>query len=233
MRPAAIFDLDDTLYDREQFVQSGFAAVAQEVARTCSIPADWALATLRHAHGDGRAGMELQALCADHGLSAGPRDADMIEALVRIIREHRPSLVLAPGAAAVLTRLRSEGWSLAVLTNGWPATQRAKVEALAIEALVDAVVYAEEHVPGGKPARAAFDAALEAIGAVPAHTVFIGDDLVRDVHGARAAQLRTIRMASDATARRVDGDADAVVSRLTEVPGVAAGLIKRAGAHAA
>jgi putative hydrolase of the HAD superfamily len=238
MRPAAIFDLDDTLYDREQFVQSGFAAVAEEVARTCGIPADWALATLRHAHGDGRAGMELQALCADHGLSgdrlAGDTHAgDMIEAFVRVIREHRPSLVLAPGAAAVLTRLRSEGWSLAVLTNGLPATQRAKVEALAIEAMVDAVVYAEEHVPGGKPARAAFDAALEAIGAVPAHTVFIGDDLVRDVHGARAAQLRTIRMATDATARRVDGDADAVVSRLTEVPAVAAGLVKKAGAHAA
>jgi putative hydrolase of the HAD superfamily len=233
MRPAAIFDLDDTLYDREQFVQSGFTAVAAEVARTCGIPADWALATLRHAHGDGRAGMELQALCADHGLSGDTHAGDMIEALVRIIREHRPRLVLAPGAATVLARLRSEGWSLAVLTNGLPATQRAKVEALAIEAMVDAVVYAEEHVPGGKPARAAFDAALEAIGAVPAHTVFIGDDLVRDVHGARAAQLRTIRMATDATARRVDGDADAVVSRLTEVPAVAAGLVKKAGAHAA
>jgi len=238
MRPAAIFDLDDTLYDREQFVQSGFAAVAEVVARTCGIPADWALATLRRAHRDGRAGMELQALCADHGLEGDglggdPLAVDLIDSLVRIMREHRPSLVLAPGAAAALTRLRGEGWSLAVLTNGLPATQRAKVEALAIEPMVDAVVCAEEHAPGGKPARAAFDAAMEAIGAAPGRTVFIGDDLVRDVHGARAAQLRTIRMATDATARRVDGDADAVVSRLEDVPAVAAGLVKGAGAHAA
>jgi len=220
MRPAAIFDLDDTLYDREQFLQSSFAAVAANVAGSCGVPAEWALATLRRAHGDGRAGMELQALCADHGLSD-----DMIESLVLVIREHRPSLVLAPGAADALRRLRAEGWRLGILTNGLPATQRAKVEALAIEAMVDAVVYAEEHVPGGKPARAAFDAALEAIGADP--------DLVRDVQGARAAHLRTIRMAADASARRVDGDADAVVSRLEDVPVAAAGLVKGAGAHAA
>ena len=228
MRPAAIFDLDDTLYDREQFLQSSFAAVAANVAGSCGVPAEWALATLRRAHGDGRAGMELQALCADHGLSD-----DMIESLVLVIREHRPSLVLAPGAADALRRLRAEGWRLGILTNGLPATQRAKVEALAIEAMVDAVVYAEEHVPGGKPARAAFDAALEAIGADPGHAVFIGDDLVRDVQGARAAHLRTIRMAADASARRVDGDADAVVSRLEDVPVAAAGLVKGAGAHAA
>ena len=33
MTRAAIFDLDDTLYEREQFVQSGFAAVAPMILR--------------------------------------------------------------------------------------------------------------------------------------------------------------------------------------------------------
>ena len=33
---AAIFDLDDTLYEREQFVQSGFAAVADELQQRFS-----------------------------------------------------------------------------------------------------------------------------------------------------------------------------------------------------
>ena len=43
---AAIFDLDDTLYERDQFVLSGFAAVADELERRFRLPAPWILATL-------------------------------------------------------------------------------------------------------------------------------------------------------------------------------------------
>ena len=68
---AAIFDLDDTLYELEQFVQSGFAAVADELERRVSLPAPWLLASLRRARLRGHAGKELQALCTDHGLPAG------------------------------------------------------------------------------------------------------------------------------------------------------------------
>jgi FMN phosphatase YigB (HAD superfamily) len=65
---AAIFDLDDTLYEREQFLLSGFAAVADELERRFGLPAPWMLATLKRARVRGHAGRELQALCADHGL---------------------------------------------------------------------------------------------------------------------------------------------------------------------
>ena len=84
-----------------------------------------------------------------------------------MIRRHEPALALGSVAAAVLAQLRADGWRLGILTNGLPATQRAKVEALGLEPRVDAVLYAEEHAPGGKPSRAAFDAALNALG-VPA-----------------------------------------------------------------
>jgi putative hydrolase of the HAD superfamily len=230
---AAIFDLDDTLYSREQFVQSGFAAVADNLEREHALLAPWAMATLRHAHAHGQAGYELQALCADHGLTSG-----RVPELVKVFRAHEPSLDLAPAAAGVLARMRAEGWRLGILTNGLPDTQRAKVDALGLESQVDAVLYAEQHAPGGKPSRAAFDAALAALGVAPAQSVFVGDDLVRDVHGARAAGLSTIRIA---TTRPVAGDvddegradADVVVAHLEDVPQAAAHLVKGAGTHAA
>jgi FMN phosphatase YigB (HAD superfamily) len=96
---------------------------------------------------------------------------------------------------------------------------------------VDAVLYAEEHAPGGKPSRAAFDAALAAVAVPASRAVFIGDDLVRDIQGARAAGLFTVRVAAAGT-RRGEGDAD-VIAMLEEVPSAAGRLVKGSGAHAA
>ena len=223
---AAIFDLDDTLYEREQFVLSGFAAVADEIERRFNLPAPWILATLKRARGRGHEGRELQALCADHGLPEG-----LIPELVEVIRRHEPALALGSVASAVLAQLRADGWRVAILTNGLPATQRAKVEALGLEGRVDAVLYAEEHAPGGKPSGAAFDAALAAVGVPGGRAVFIGDDLVRDVHGARAAGLSTLRVAPKGAPRTRD-DADAIVT-LEEVPATAGRFVKGSGAHAA
>ena len=224
---AAIFDLDDTLYEREQFVLSGFAAVADELERRFALPAPWILATLKRARVRGHAGRELQALCADHGLPES-----LIPELVEVIRRHEPALALGSVASAVLAQLRADGWRLGILTNGLPATQRAKVEALGLESRVDAVLYAEEHAPGGKPSRAAFDAALNALGAPSERSVvFVGDDLVNDIQGARAAGLLTIRVAGRG-ARRTEQDADAIVT-LEDVPVTAGRLVKGSGAHAA
>jgi putative hydrolase of the HAD superfamily len=224
---AAIFDLDDTLYERDQFVQSGFAAVADAVERRFGVPSSWSLATLQRALGSGHAGRELQALCAGHGLPDS-----LIPELVEVIRRHEPVLALDPAASAVLAQLRADCWRLGILTNGLPLTQRAKVEALGLEARVDAVLYAEEHAPGGKPSRAAFDAVLNALGAPAGQTVFIGDDLVRDIQGARAAGMSTIRIVSARGLRPTDGDAD-VIAMLEEVPVAAGRLVKGSGAHAA
>jgi len=224
---AAIFDLDDTLYERDQFLQSAFAAVAGELDRRFGLPAPWILATLKRARVRGLAGRELQALCADHGLPES-----LIPALVEVIRHHEPVLALGSVAAAVLAQLRADGWRLGILTNGLPATQRAKVEALGLDARVDAVLYAEEHAPGGKPSRAAFDAVLAAVGAPASRTVFIGDDLVRDIQGARAAGMLTIRVVTAAGVRRSEDDADAL-TRLDEVPAAAGRLVQGRGVHAA
>jgi putative hydrolase of the HAD superfamily len=223
---AAIFDLDDTLYEREQFVLSGFAAVADDIERRFNLPSPWMLATLKRARVRGHEGRELQALCGHHGLPES-----LIPELVEVIRGHEPSLTLGSIASGILAQMRADGWRVAILTNGLPATQRAKVEALGLEGRVDAVLYAEEHAPGGKPSRAAFDAALAAVGVAGNRAVFVGDDMVRDIQGARAAGLFTVRVIGK-SARRAADDADAVVM-LEDVPVAAGRLVKGSGAHAA
>lgn len=223
-----LFDLDDTLYDRERFVQSGFEAVAAYVAESWRRPRAMASAVLRDAHAGGDRGREFQVLCA-----AAQLPLSAVPALVHVFRSHAPAIALEPAVHRLLQRLRSDGWRLGIVTNGHPAVQRRKVDALGLATLVDAVIYAEAHSSHGKPDPSVFTLAAERLGVPRSRCVHAGDDPHCDIAGAHAAGLRSIRVmhppssprpttASD----RVEPDTrpDATVRTVLDVPQVAAAL---------
>ena len=224
---AIAFDLDDTLYPHEQFVHSGFATVAQYVAAVWGVPADAALATLHRARQSAARGTELQALCQEQGLPDR-----VVPELIAVYRYHAPALWLDGTVRATLERLRRERWGLAILTNGLPTVQATKLAALGLSDFIDHVVYAHEHAPDGKPAVACFAEVVRRLGVAAADTVFVGDDPVRDIDGARRAGLRTIRTVEH-RAGAVRGDADAVVTRIADVPAVASLILERESIHVA
>lgn len=223
---AVIFDLDDTLYPYVQHVHSGFAAVATYVDRSFGVPAREAYATLRFARESDAQGREFQRLCDVNRLNHS-----IVPDLLREYNAHQPQLWLTHDAAPVLSALRRGGWRLGLLTNGDRSIQEKKVEVLGLAALVDQVVYASQHAPGGKPAREPFLEVLRRLQVAPQDAVMVGDDPVNDVDGGRAAGLRTIFLARTGRPRH-DG-ADAVVRALSDVPAAAAALLDRGMAHAA
>jgi putative hydrolase of the HAD superfamily len=215
-----IFDLDDTLYRRADFVRSGFDAIARYVSHSWRCDGDAAYATLIAAHADGRKGREFQALCQEHRLPQS-----LVSTLTKVFRRHQPALELDAGVGQMLEIFRRDGWRLAVLTNGAPDVQRRKVAALGLEPLVDAVIYAEEHALGGKPHPAAFHAALERLGVPASRCLCIGDDPVCDIAGARSRGLRTIRMMVPGASPTLSVEADAVAASIAELPAHARALV--------
>lgn len=216
-----IFDLDDTLYPRHDYVDSGFGVVADYVADSWRRDRAQVLRTLRRAHRTGHDRREFQVLCEEQRLPLS-----LIPVLVRVHRGHTPAVMLDGVVLATLESLRAAGWRLAVLTNGDPDVQRRKVAALGLDAMVDAVICAEEHAPGGKPAAAAFHAVLAHLQVSASRAVIVGDDPVCDVAGGRALGLWTIRMTGHGPARRLVEDADAVVTSMSEVPAIVRGLVR-------
>ena len=212
-RRGLILDLDDTLYPRERFVRSGFAAVASYVEKTHGVAAELAYGVLVRASQSAQQGQELEALCDRFRLSR-----ELAPTLLDTYRRHVPTIQLNHDVTATLQALRASGWLLAVLTNGLPSVQFRKVAALGLTDLVDDVIYAEEHVAGGKPAAAAFRAALKSLHLAPMQCIAVGDDLVRDVHGARAIGLRTIRLARPGVAVAAGEDADIVIDNFALLP---------------
>ena len=223
MRPepcAVLFDLDDTLYPHRRFVLSGFAAVAAHVERFWGVGAAEAFAVLTRAYRSVR-GRELQALARRFDLPAW-----LVPQLVEVIRAHEPRLRLPRPSVRALETLR-EGWRIGVVTNGPPDIQARKVTALGLQPLVDTVVYAHATGRGlGKPDRAPFVDAARRLGVRVAQAVFVGDDPVADIGGARQAGMFAVRLQRGGRQMwEAACAADAVIESLDEVPSVAMALI--------
>jgi putative hydrolase of the HAD superfamily len=220
-----IFDLDDTLYPRERFVRSGFAAVARHVAGRFGVPVSQAMTILLRERSMGRTG-ELQTLCASLELPA-----EIVPDLLDLFRTHVPDLWLYHDAEAVLRQLRADGWRLAILTNGLPHVQAAKIRVLGLRPLIDHIVFAAEYAADGKPHPDCFAEVLRRFRLPASSAVMVGDDRQRDILGARACGLHTIELARGGG--NPASPADLVLGFLSHVPAAAVSLIEREHAHAA
>jgi putative hydrolase of the HAD superfamily len=220
---AVLFDLDETLYPERRFALSGFLAVARTVAADAGVSPEQVFRTLSSALRRGERVTAFQRLCVS---LRWPEER--VASLVDIYRRHDPSLRLPAESLLTLSALKS-GWRLAIVTNGSPAIQTAKVRALGLAGLVDKVIYAFQSGSGrGKPEPEAFLDAARFLDVPPARCVFVGDDPLRDVGGARRVGMKTIRVRRGLHARDVLGaheEADAVVDSLKTVPRIASELI--------
>jgi putative hydrolase of the HAD superfamily len=234
MRPdarAIVFDLDDTLFQTRRYTYSAHAAVAAHLSRRAGLNPARTAAILRGAFDrDGGPGHEIDFLLSSCGLPSA-----WLPELVTVARTHAPLLRLPLVASRALAALRPS-WSIGILTNGIPAVQAAKVRAMALAARTDAVVYATEHGSGiGKPEREPFLEVSRRLGVAPARTVFVGDDEVRDIAGAAAVGMRTVRLTAW-TGRLVPEPptaADAVLDSFEALPRMADALLRKAAGHAA
>jgi FMN phosphatase YigB (HAD superfamily) len=223
-----ILDLDDTLYPREHYVQSGLMAVARFLETQHAIPAMDAFVVMSAARREGYAGYEFQAVCSRFSLPAV-----MIPELLQVFRDHRPLLRMPRTTAATLASLKAAGWQLAILTNGLPSVQRLKIESLGLPGFVRHIVYAEEHAEGGKPSPGAFREALRRLSVPKGRVVMAGDDPACDIAGARSVGLKTVRLALPGVRVKAGADADAVIDSLDMLPRVAADLLETVSLNAA
>jgi putative hydrolase of the HAD superfamily len=226
---AVVFDLDDTLYPFRRFVLSGFAACARRLARTRGADGRRAFRWMVRAFRSDAQGREVQTALQMMGLpdrlTPGLVDA--------IIWGKELNLKLPRSSRRALADLRARGWRIGVLTNGDPAVQARKIDALGLAAHVDAIVFAAEH-GGGKPEAAAFREIARRLHVRVDRTVFVGDDEWCDVIGARAVGMRPVRFVGHRHWPPGPSAADVVLSRLSDLPRAAAALLAdRRETHAA
>jgi putative hydrolase of the HAD superfamily len=148
-------------------------------------------------------------------------------ALAAYLEAWDPHTLADPDARDVLAALRADGIRVGILSNTlWPRWHHEAVFSRdGLTPHIDAAVYSSE-LPVAKPHRAAFEAAVDAVGSVMEHTVFVGDRPWDDIHGAQQVGMRAIliphsRLGDQAVDIAVTPDA--VAERLADVVSIVLG----------
>jgi putative hydrolase of the HAD superfamily len=136
-----------------------------------------------------------------------------------------PHTLTDPDVAPLWEGLHERGVAVGVLSNTiWPrAWHEEFFRRDGVLGLIDGDVYTCE-IACTKPSVEAFRLAAAAVGADPAHCVYVGDRLYDDIWGAHNAGMRAIHVPHsripDSQRGHTDGEPDAVVRRLAEVGAV-------------
>lgn len=186
-----VFDLDDTLYPEREFVLSGFRAVDR-----------W----LREHHGvegfDARAGALFTAgrrgKIFDEALALLPLQApaDLVPTLVEVYRAHRPELRLFPDADEMLSRVAETPLHSALITDGYSAVQRGKIEALGLSARIGYCLVTDDL--GGrqfwKPHQEAFRRVMATYPGPATGYLYVADNPRKDFIAPRQLGWKTLRI---------------------------------------
>jgi|ERR1035437_127459 HAD superfamily hydrolase (TIGR01549 family) len=205
MTGLALFDLDDTLIDRE----AAFSLWLTEFVDEFNLPSD-APAIISRIDMNGYASRNLffQEIKEMFDI-----DETIEELLARYFAEYPSFFEADAETIRALRRLRALDWKIAVVTNG-PPTQMKKLEVANLLDEVDAVCISE--VLGvGKPEAGIFEEAARQCGR-PLSGWMIGDSASSDIVGGHLVGLRTIWMHHGRSWDSLELSPDAVAASISE-----------------
>ncbi len=185
MTGLALFDLDNTLVDR----QTAFERWSHAFVRHRSLPRE-AFDELVSLDENGFASREQ----VFEGMRSRFDLRDSVEALISAYRVDHPVYFHPdPEVTAALARLRGRAWSIGVVTNG-PPSQRVKLERAGLLAQLDAICISDE-IGVAKPDPRIFDEARRrCLGADSGDGPrwMVGDTPLPDIAGGIGAGFKTI-----------------------------------------
>ena len=177
MVKAVVFDLDDTLYMENEFVEYGLKNAAN-VAETV--------------YGIVNANEKIRSLYQESKVNVFDRlvNAEKIKdkeiavaGLVKAYRNCEPkSLRCNPGVLDLLKTLKKKEMHMGIITDGFADVQKSKIKALGIQKYIDEIVITDElgGVQCRKPNPIGFEKMLKMLDVKPQEMVYIGDNPNKD-----------------------------------------------------
>jgi HAD superfamily hydrolase (TIGR01549 family) len=152
---------------------------------------------------------------ADHALTLD--EAALIEAARMYARPMRQGVSATTGAVETLAALRDQGYRIGLISNTiWPAELHMEdLEEIGILHYLEHLTFSGE-IGMWKPSPRIFQHAIDALGATPEQSVFVGDSPHEDILGAQSVGMRAIWVRSRDFPLG-DVQPDAVVETLPEL----------------
>lgn len=214
---SVLFDLDNTLIDREK----AFARVFEHWYQTlpaANRPPDMAEFVSRMARW-GHGYEPIPDIYQDM-LEEWPGCFPSLTAATQAHFDMMPKAVrLHPKTEVMLKRFRYSGVPIGVVTNGGSDTQWGKLRNTGIATLATACVVSEDF-GARKPDPAIFGHALDLIGAEAEYTLFVGDNVEEDIVGAARMNMRTAWMSLGRSWDSILPHPDYILNAVWEVEGI-------------
>ncbi|MCW4048012.1 MAG: HAD-IA family hydrolase [Candidatus Bathyarchaeota archaeon] len=189
---AVIFDLDNVLYDEQEYIKAAYRNVAIFLSERCCFREEQIYQKLLD---DFQKKTSLYPHLFDDLLTDLGLDKQLISDVLKIFSNATVNLELYPGAENLLNELKQQKIRLGLVTNGNVETQRNKVRLLGIEKYFDTILYARElGRENEKPDPEVYRIALQALKANPEEAICVGDNPHTDFIGAKKIGIRTVRL---------------------------------------
>lgn len=125
-----VFDLDDTLYKERDFVASGYHSVARYFAEKYGFNASEMFRVMTTAPLNPFDSLEEYII--NRSVQQGIKVEEKISDMVDIYRNHFPEISLEEEVVDTLFKLKEQGNTLALITDGRAVTQQNKIDALGL-----------------------------------------------------------------------------------------------------
>ncbi len=216
---AILFDLGNTLYDKNLFVKQAFADVVKYLAKNHRLNYRdtynllnriWKIKTSHY-----------EFIFDDLLRILGIYSAELLTKTQEAYHGFKPAIKPYPGVRPMLNALGRK-YRLGLVTDGHPAMQRNKISALGLNKSFDTIIYTADYSPQyKKPNPFVYRLAMEKLDAIPQETIYVGDNPYDDFKGARELGVFTVRvLQGEFKAVRLDADYEADVS-INNIKGLA------------
>ena len=197
MIKAVVFDLDDTLISEDDYIKSGYQAVAGFLCEKYREEAgkNWNKAVVfRELYQlyEKKSSRVFNEFLEGHHISYEKQD---ILELVDVYRNHTPEISFYPEVEACLKKLKEEGISIGIISDGYLETQTRKAEVLKLDSLAEKIIFTESlGREYWKPHKYSFQLMKDYYNISYEEMLYVGDNPQKDFYVKKEIPITTVRI---------------------------------------
>ena len=212
-----VFDLDDTLYEEESFVISGFQSVSRYLSTLKSLDQAIEFKKMYKIFKEKGRGNTFNYYLKSNGIFS----VKLLKRIVAVYRTHIPSITMLDEDRKTIETLSNE-YAMYLVTDGNKNVQSNKIKALDIEKYFKKIFITHRYgLHASKPSIYCFQKIIELEKVSWNDIIYIGDDPSKDFINLRKAGCNTIRVLQGRFNRiklSHEYEADFEIEKLTELP---------------
>jgi len=187
---AIIFDLDNTLYDAEQYFRQAFYDISEYLSKKYPENTKKRIYDVLFSLWKNKTSMYPKLF--DEALEILGIE-EPVDNLIWVFDNCKIKLTPYQDAIYILKKLKKDDYRLGLLTDGKIHRQNRKIDSLGIRRFFDAIVICEE-TGFRKPSPVPYKHILDKLKAFPHLSLYVGDNPLIDFEGAKKAGMYTVRI---------------------------------------